>query len=381
MAVLWALLGLQAGFFVSRLLGALWALQRPGAPLPPTDSIPGVSIIKPVKSLSFQELLACQSWLSAQPFPVEVIFSFQDPHDPSLPQIRRLARHSRVPVRIVANPIRPGMNAKASNLFYGVLESRHPWLVFSDSDIRAAADTLPRLVAPLGSPEVGLVAALPRPVNPRTAADHLISLGWVQTGTMIWLPLTELGLAVGAPGASMAIRKETLHRIGGVEAFGRFVAEDKRLGQLIQRHGYRLLVGPQVDMPVQGADGSTLWHLLRRGAFMIRHMDGVLGMVSSLLIQYGVYLVALLALLLLKGPVLLGAVALLLAEMGGLSLLYLRMGRPSGEAFLLPVLDFLFLAALLDTIRQPRLVWRNVTYEVGSGGELMSEEEAESGRF
>ena len=104
---------------------------------------------------------------------------------------------------------------------------------------------LTAVTAPLADPAVGLVTCLYR----GEAADgglwsRLAALGidWQ------FLPNAclgeSLGRAYGCYGATMALRAETLARIGGFQALAGLLADDHALGAAVRRLGLRVVVAP-----------------------------------------------------------------------------------------------------------------------------------------
>lgn len=256
----------------SALALAGWAVVARQARRAPSGRLvparPPVTVLKP---LCGDEPLLEQALATVcgQDYPAfQIVFGVQDPADPALAVVRRL--QSRFPdcdIGVVIDPTQHGRNRKVGNLMNMLRAARHPVLVIADGDVHVPADWLDRLVAALGRPGTGLATALYTglPANPSLAAR----LGATQI-THTFLPGALLAQAFGRQdcfGASMAIRRETLDRIGGFRILVEHLADDNVLGRLVRAEGLGIALAPVV--PATTVPESTLvalWtHELRWG--------------------------------------------------------------------------------------------------------------------
>jgi len=244
------------------LLAGLWFMRRPARTLEPLHAWPAVSVLKPVcgleKDLGMNLRSAC---VQDYPAPLQVVFSVQDSADPALPLLRALEREFG-PERVtlaVGGP-RLGPNGKASNLALALAHARHDCLVISDSDIHVPPDYLQAIVAPLSDSRVGYVCTLYRAVGARNVWDELELL----TVNTELLPNFVFARATRAApaciGASTALRRETLERIGGFEALASHLVEDYEMGKRIRALGLRAVFLPYlVDTTVDLDSASSWW--------------------------------------------------------------------------------------------------------------------------
>ena len=83
-------------------------------------------------------------------------FAGQDADDPALPVVRALpARYPQAHIKILVNPLIPGLNGKISNMVHGLKAAAHDVIVFGDSDTRVQPDFLVKMVLPLADDRVG----------------------------------------------------------------------------------------------------------------------------------------------------------------------------------------------------------------------------------
>jgi ceramide glucosyltransferase len=207
---------------------------------------PAVTILKPLHG-DEPGLEAALATVFAQDYPgtIQVVFGLQDPADPALAVARRLAeQRPDQDVVIVIDPRVNGANGKISNLINMAREARHSVLVLADSDIAAPPDYLRRVVGALGKPGVGLVTCayygLPwAGVWSRLAAMDL---------SYRFLPSVAVGVSLGlarpSMGSTIALRRETLRRIGGFEAFADLLADDYAMGEAVRQAGEASVVAP-----------------------------------------------------------------------------------------------------------------------------------------
>jgi len=159
----------------------------------------------------------------------------------------------------------PGANRKVANLRHMMRHARHAVLVMSDSDIRVRPDYLRTMVAPLADPDVGLATCLYRGVG-RFALPSLLESLFINTD---FVPMALTAQTVQrfeyAFGASIALRREALDRIGGFAPLVDYLADDYLLGNHIAKAGYRLVLLPYiVDTVLDSVTLGDVWrHLLR----------------------------------------------------------------------------------------------------------------------
>jgi ceramide glucosyltransferase len=143
--------------------------------------------------------------------------------------------------------------------------------VIADSDLHEAPDYLQRLVAALQKPGIGLVTTL------YTGCPLLHSLRSALGAMQInhaFLPGALLARAMGRQdclGATMALRRETLERIGGFRALVEHLADDNVLGRLVQGLGLKVALADTVPATtVPETTLPALWRHELRWARTIR---------------------------------------------------------------------------------------------------------------
>lgn len=133
----------------------------------------------------------------------------------------------------------PEATGKLRNLSAGVSRARQPVLLFCDADVEAPTGLVRDLVGALCEPGTGLAYALPCWTGGRSLPALLLA-AWAnaQVATFL-LPATRLASRLPVTGAAVAVPRAVLAQIGGMAALAGYLADDARLGELVQAAGYR----------------------------------------------------------------------------------------------------------------------------------------------
>ncbi len=219
----------------------------------------------------------------------QVVFGVQDPADTALPVVRRLlSQFTDCDIAVVVDPTPHGRNGKVANLINMLPAAQHEVLVIADSDVHVAPDWLRRLVGALETPGVGLVTTvytgLPghlsqhSPTGRKKKGWLLPTLGALQIN-QYFLPGALVARAMGRQdclGATMALRRETLERVGGFSAMQNHLADDNVLGQLVRGLGLKVALADTIPATtVPETTLSALWGHELRWARTIRTLAPV----------------------------------------------------------------------------------------------------------
>ena len=251
-------------------LCAVRAFARTRNPAPAT--MPPVTILKPV--CGNEPLLheAIQSFCE-QDYPhFQLLIGAQDAGDPALDVARRLqARFPACDIGIVIDPALHGPNRKVSNLMNMLPAAKHPVLVISDSDTHVRPDFLMQVVSALEVPGTGLVTTVCGGVA--ASAGIAAQLG-VMHLSHCFLPGALVAAAIGRKdclGGTMALRRTTLARAGGLHSLVAHLADDNVLGQRVQQLGLAVSLAATVPaMTVRERSLRDVWQQELRWARTIR---------------------------------------------------------------------------------------------------------------
>ena len=216
----------------------------------PTSALflPPITVLKPVCGLEPRLYENLRSFC-AQDYPeFQILFGVRDSSDPAIPVIKRLI--AEFPARGAALVIDSrviGSNYKISNLANMIGRARHDILVIADADCKVGPRYLAEVAAAFADPKVGAATCLYRgaPLDKRLA-DRLGAMfinDWFVPSVLVALLSEPLEYCFGA---TMAVRRNALEAIGGMEALASYLADDHMLGRLVAGSGYRVALARHI---------------------------------------------------------------------------------------------------------------------------------------
>jgi ceramide glucosyltransferase len=329
-----------------------------------------VTILKPLCGVE-RDTYDCLRSFCVQDFPdYQVVFGVSDANDPVVPLVQRLQReYPHRELSLVIDRRLHGSNRKVSNLINMMAVARHDHLVLSDSDVRVEPDYLGRIVAPLADEQVGIV----------TCCYHGVARAgvWSILGTMFinqwFMPSVRVAAMLGsrsfAFGASIAIRRDVLDRIGGFSAIAGQLADDYRLGELTRRLGL-ITVLSDVEVETMVGEQTALElvaHELRwRRTIRILSPSGY----SLSFITFGLPVTAVQVAV--TGGAAAAIVIFAITALANVSL-HLRTDRSHfrrAKLLLVPLRDLLHFALWGWSFATRRVQWRSVLYRVTEDGSV-----------
>jgi ceramide glucosyltransferase len=334
-----------------------------------------VTILQPVHGSEPRLLERCAAFCRQDyPGPVQLVFAAHDPADPAIDVIRRLqAMFPEQQITVKVDAGEHGANRKVSNVINMMPLARHDIIVMVDSDIEVGPQYLSMLVGELQQPVVGAVTCL---------YHGLAGTGlWSRLSTIAinthFLPeaVTALALHLARPcfGATIAMRRETLNRIGGLAAFADCLADDYMIGRAVCSAGLRVAVpGFSVGHVCFETDFKALLGRQLRSARTIRSIDP-LGHAGSIL-THPFPLALLGALLGGAGALLLPALVLSIAALGCRFVLALCVERAfrlkQQHYWLIPLQEFILFVVYVASFLGATVTWRGRRYRIASDGRL-----------
>jgi ceramide glucosyltransferase len=304
----------------------------------------------------------------------EIVFGVRDAADPACAVVRRLiSEFSSLPIRLVVEPTLHGSNRKVSNLINMLPFAQHELLVMADSDAFVGDDYLATVAAPLNDQGVGLVTCLYR-ARPTGGV-------WSRLGAMYvnewYMPLVMLSWLFGyrgyVSGQTLCMRHSTLKATGGLEALANQLAEDHRLGQLVQGLDLKVELSPYlIDGEHHEPDlRSVAQHELRwmRTIRAVRPRS-FLGIFLTFSLPLALVGIAMAADTPTISPVAWGLFAGGVAARVALHFVHRIKGSRSmlSELWLLPLCDILILWVWLRSLFTSRIAWRNDEFNVDADG-------------
>ena len=215
--------------------------------LPAGILLPPVTILKPLhgdEPLLERALESC----CQQDYPqFQIVFGLQSASDPALQVVRRLRqRFPDVAMDVVVDRTGHGLNRKIGNLINMLPHARHDVLVIADSDMHVAPNYLRALVGALQQPGTGLVTTLYSGLPATGTMAARLGAAQINHSFMPGALLARLLGRQDCLGATMALTRDTLERIGGLLRLSDHLADDAVLGQLVLGLGLRVALAETV---------------------------------------------------------------------------------------------------------------------------------------
>ena len=350
-------------YFLAIVSAVLW--RRPMSWHHAAGWAPPLSVLKPVhgRDPRFYEAILSHA---TQDYPeFELLFGLTNPQDPAIADIERLQRAfpgRRIEIVMVQTD---APNAKVGVLAELARRARHPLLLVNDSDIVVEPGYFQTVVAPLQSPQIGLVTCLYR-AKSESWASHLEALGIATEFAPSVLVARLLGQAEFALGSTMVFRAEALRRIGGFAGIAQYLADDYQLGCHIRKLGYRIEFAPFVVETDLGADSwaQTWRHQLRWSrTIRVSRPAGYYGYVVTHATLWA--LVALAA-----GQWWAGAIALAVRMIAGVLVgsAILKDRNVLKRCWLIPLRDLFGFAVWAAGVFGNRVQWRDRSLQLQPGG-------------
>ena len=357
-------------------IGAAFAVRRHLRKAMPTGGTAPVTVLKPLCGAEpglYENLLS----FCRQDHPCyQVIFGVREADDPAIAVVRRLiADLGRDDVELVIDGTVRGTNYKVSNRGNMLAHARHDVLVLADSDMRVAPHYLAAVTAPLADPANGLVTCL-YVGRPRPNLWSRLGAGFINWGFLPSVLVGEaLGVDEGCFGATMALRRETLEKVGGFAAFDDHLADDHALGVAVRRLGCKVVLSPYlVDDDLHEPDFAALYaHELRWQRTIRVVAPG--GHASSVMTQPLAFALPGLALSA-AAPAPFGWIAIFVLCAALVARIFCARTADSSFglipcAWLVPLRDVLTLVVFVHSFLGRRVRWRGHLFRVAADGRLV----------
>ncbi|SIT39228.1 putative (Ceramide) glycosyl transferase, family2 [Paraburkholderia ribeironis] len=244
----------------------------------------GVSVLKPLCGAEPRLYDNLRTFCEQRHRHFQLVLGVSSPDDPAIAVVRRLqAAYPSHDIELAIDTRVHGSNLKVSNLINMAERARHDIIVIADSDIAVEPDYLDSVAAPLADQNVGVVTCL--------YVARGVGGFWPRVGALFineWFaPSVRVAHASGSRrfgfGATLALRRATLERIGGFDALKNCLADDYWLAEHVRALGLqtvlsRVMVATDVIEPTF----SALWQRETRWLRTIRSVNP-LGFASLLI--------------------------------------------------------------------------------------------------
>jgi len=302
--------------------------------------------------------------------PVQILCAIHDAQDPSIAVLQKVAADlPQANIEWQINSRLHGRNLKMSNLMNVVARARHDVLVMIDDDIVVGPGYLTQVVGELQRPNVGAVTCLYYGI----ANGGLWTKLSAKNTNLHFLPSVIVGLSarLAQPcfGSTIALTRQTLEQIGGLQPFVDHLWDDYAIGQAVRAAGLQVAVSSlTVGHVCKESTGREFFDYQLRNARTIASIDPV-GYLGAVIIHP--FALSLLAILLGAGE---PAVALTMAAAASRFALCGCVTRRFGVTahyWLLPLHDLASFAIYFISFFGGTVMWRGQRYRVHSDGTLL----------
>ena len=226
---------LTVGLYIVRL--------RRRKPTTGTIGLPRVTLLRPVCGREAFDRETLESSFGQDYPDYEVIFCAPSENDPAVPLLRELiAAHPECKARLFTSEQRMTRNPKLNNLWPGWLAAKADWVCMADSNLRLPADYL-RIIVASWDEDTGLVSSPPIGERPEGFAGSLECAFLNSNQARLQFASDSLGNGF-AQGKTLFWNRAMLNEAGGLEALGRYLAEDVNATKLVRAAGLKVRLTP-----------------------------------------------------------------------------------------------------------------------------------------
>jgi ceramide glucosyltransferase len=337
-------------------------------------SAPPISVLKPLHGAEPGLSENLRSFVDQDYPDFQLLLGVRDRTDSALPLARALIRERPLcDIELIVDPRAAGSNLKVANLENMMPAARHELIVLADSDMRVTRDYLAIVTAPLADPGTGIVTCLYKGVPTgglwsRLAALH-INFGFLPGA----LAGDALDIGDGCFGATIALRRAVLERLGGFARVRNELADDHRLGAAVRGLGLASVLSPYiVENRVSEPTFASLWRHELRWARTSRAMAPA-GFAGSV-ITHTVMVTVLAAAVWGSGAAAGGCVVISLLLRWLSALVTARaLDLPRTGLWLLPLRDALSFAVFVSSFFGRSVFWRDQLFRVDPSGQMSVE--------
>jgi ceramide glucosyltransferase len=323
---------------------------------------PPVTVLKPLHEaepgLPSRLVAFCQQNYGG---PIQVLCGAHNRDSPAVAVVGAInAGSPDATVELVVDPRTHGVNRKVSNLINIMPRARHDTLVLSDSDIVVGPNYLRTVTAMLASTGVGAVTCLYHGIGGEGVWTRLSALAINSQFLPQAITAVSLGLAQPCCGATIALRRPILDRIGGFGALVDTLADDHAIGVAVRAEGYEVVTAP--FLVGHRCFETSLHQLVRQQIRVARTIKSIYPLA---------YACTVIGLLLGSPAAALVVAAALLSRVMLCGCIEWRFDLPRQNYWLLPLQDLIAFGIFVTSFFGATVHWRGADFRVSADGTLL----------
>lgn len=364
-------------FLVIAIIGCVFTLALSACVLSfPTDdpiepsAQPPVTVLKPLHDaepgLRGRLAAFCRQDYAG---PVQVLCGTQDRDSRAVAVVGAMDSGSPgTTIELIVEPRSHGVNRKVSNLINMMPRACHDTLVLSDSDIVVRPDYLRIITALLTPSDVGAVTCLYYGIGGEGLWTRLSALAINAQFLPQAIMAVSLGLAKPCCGATIALRRSMLERIGGFGALADTLADDHAIGVAVSAEGYDIVTAP--FLVGHSCFEASLLQLVRQQIRVARTIKSIYPIAYACTVITHTWPLALLGLLLGSPAASLVVAAALLSRLMLCRCVEWRFDLPRQNYWLMPLQDMIAFSVYIMSFFGATVHWRGADYRVMADGSL-----------
>lgn len=220
---------------------------------------PGVSIIKPLVGIDDNLYQNLETFFQID-YPIyELLFCVQDPNDDAILIVKNLLKtYPNVDAKLFTGGERVGVNPKINNMQPAYRAVKYELILVSDSGISMKENTLLDMVNHMHD-DVALVHQMPFICDSsRKNFQSIVEKVYFGTAHARAYLTADL-LSINCPtGMSALMRKQLLDEVGGIKAFGQYLAEDFFFAKSFTNRGWKIRISSQPAWQNSASSSDTL---------------------------------------------------------------------------------------------------------------------------
>ena len=364
-------------FLVIAIIGCVFTLALSACVLSfPTDdpiepsAQPPVTVLKPLHDaepgLRGRLAAFCRQDYAG---PVQVLCGTQDRNSRAVAVVGAMDSGSPgTTIELIVEPRSHGVNRKVSNLINMMPRACHDTLVLSDSDIVVEPDYLRIITALLTPSDVGAVTCLYYGIGGEGLWTRLSALAINAQFLPQAIMAVSLGLAKPCCGATIALRRSMLERIGGFGALADTLADDHAIGVAVSAEGYDIVTAP--FLVGHSCFEASLLQLVRQQIRVARTIKSIYPIAYACTVITHTWPLALFGLLLGSPAASLVVAAALLSRLMLCRCVEWRFDLPRQNYWLMPLQDMIAFSVYIMSFFGATVHWRGADYRVMADGSL-----------
>jgi ceramide glucosyltransferase len=148
-------------------------------------------------------------------------------------------------------------NPKIFNMLAAYEKAQYPFILISDSGLMMHEDTLYDMTLCMAD-DVGLVHQMPFTCDRKGFAGSVEKVYFGTQHARMYMTINLLGINC-VTGMSCLVRKECIDRVGGLKAFGHYIAEDYYIANEVVKQGWKIRIAPTPAQQNSGEYSISTW--------------------------------------------------------------------------------------------------------------------------